>query len=294
MKKSAENSKKYPGLEQLSTAELEELLRQDYFTSEDDDASILLISEIMEVIDSREPQETLPIDENTAWETFLARNVTHTFNEGSSSASEEKELPHISNTIPFSTKKKPAHRRRLRRVVSFVAVFCLLTCFFTVSATGKEAVKNLIEWSTHTFSFIPSGVWLSRLDSANYDQIKNKTAELTTLPVLPTQYPKGAELVQIEENSTFTSTNVDFVFSSVKGGFSIGITVYPSIYNMPAFQYEKDPEPPESYIAYGIPHYIVKNMDTYTAIWRNENVECFIQGHLSIDELKSMIDSIYT
>ncbi len=68
--------KKYPGLEQLSTPELEELLRQDFATSEDDEASMVFLTEIMEVIHSREAQIPSPVDENTAWETFLSRNVT--------------------------------------------------------------------------------------------------------------------------------------------------------------------------------------------------------------------------
>lgn len=40
-------------------------------------------------------------------------------------------------------------------------------------------------------------------------------------------------------------------------------------------------------------HYIAKNIDTYIAAWLNGNVECFIQGNLSEDDIKMMIDSIY-
>ena len=71
MKYPTEKSKKYPGLEQLSTAELEDLLRRDFAASEDDDASMALITEIMEVIQAREAQQELPVDEDTAWEMFL-------------------------------------------------------------------------------------------------------------------------------------------------------------------------------------------------------------------------------
>ena len=70
-----EKSKNYPGLEQLSTAELEDLLRRDFAASEDDDASMALIIEIMEVIQAREAQQELPVDEDTAWEMFLERNI---------------------------------------------------------------------------------------------------------------------------------------------------------------------------------------------------------------------------
>lgn len=75
MKYPTEKSKKYPGLEQLSTVELEDLLRRDFAASEDDNASMALITEIMEVIQAREAQQELPVDEDTAWEMFLERNI---------------------------------------------------------------------------------------------------------------------------------------------------------------------------------------------------------------------------
>ena len=130
-----EKSKNYPGLEQLSTAELEDLLRRDFAASEDDDASMALIIEIMEVIQAREAQQELPVDEDTAWEMFLERNIRN-------------------------------------------------------AVTSNEEVPDM-------------------------DKTQN------------------------------------------------------------------------------ICHYIAKNIDTYTAAWLNGNVECFIQGNLSEDDIKMMIDSIY-
>ena len=130
-----EKSKNYPGLEQLSTAELEDLLRRDFAASGDDDASMALITEIMEVIQDREAQQELPVDEDTAWEMFLERNIRN-------------------------------------------------------AVTSNEEVPDM-------------------------DKTQN------------------------------------------------------------------------------ICHYIAKNIDTYNAVWLNGNVECFIQGNLSEDDIKMMIDSIY-
>ena len=57
--------------------------------------------------------------------------------------------------------------------------------------------------------------------------------------------------------------------------------------------YEKNEGSPEEYYVNGIPHYIMGNMARNVAIWRNGNVECSIQGFLTVDQLKQMIDSIY-
>ena len=135
MKYPTEKSKKDPGLEQLSTAQLEDLLRRDFAASGDDNASMALITEIMEVIQDREAQQELPVDEDTAWEMFLERNIRN-------------------------------------------------------AATSNEEVPDM-------------------------DKTQN------------------------------------------------------------------------------ICHYIAKNIDTYIAVWLNGNVECFIQGNLSEDDIKMMIDSIY-
>mgnify|MGYP000022534374 FL=1 len=70
-----EHTKKYPVLAQLSTQALEDLLRQDVTPSADSNDSAERILAIMEVIHAREAQQPSPIDADTAWETFLARNT---------------------------------------------------------------------------------------------------------------------------------------------------------------------------------------------------------------------------
>ena len=64
----------YPRLEQLTTQELEDLLRQDFAAGEshsDPD----LIPAILEVIAQRIPDETLPVDTDTAWASLRARTL---------------------------------------------------------------------------------------------------------------------------------------------------------------------------------------------------------------------------
>lgn len=287
MKYPTEKSKKYPGLEQLSTAELEDLLRRDFATSEDDDASMALITEIMEVIQDREAQQELPVDEDTAWEMFLERNIRN-------AVTSNEEVPDMDKTQKTGNKKENKfHRKKWRWAASVAAVICLATCLFAPSAMAKDAVRSFVQWSAHTFSISLGEVSPFYLDSATYDQMKQKTEELTELPVLPTAYPKGAELIQIEECSGFNDETRYFIFSSSQGGFSINVTVYDSLAQAGTSIYEKNNGPVEKYYSHNICHYIAKNIDTYIAVWFNGNVECFIQGNLSEDDIKMMIDSIY-
>ena len=50
----------------------------------------------------------------------------------------------------------------------------------------------------------------------------------------------------------------------------------------------------EPYYVNHVPHYIMENMGRRTAAWQNGNTENAIQGDLTVEELKQMIDSIYS
>lgn len=57
--------------------------------------------------------------------------------------------------------------------------------------------------------------------------------------------------------------------------------------------YQKDANQLETYNVNGISHYIMKNNETHSVAWTNGNIEGHIQGLLSVDDLKKMVDSIY-
>lgn len=56
--------------------------------------------------------------------------------------------------------------------------------------------------------------------------------------------------------------------------------------------YEKDNTKVTIYQKNGIDYYLLSNLNTNTAIWKNDSFECQIDGDISIDELKQIIDSI--
>ena len=118
-------------------------------------------------------------------------------------------------------------------------------------------------------------------------------ADLTDRPVLPTWYPEGSLLTRVEENPMDDGYYLVLVFSLNGNEFSVAVTVYDSEKEMDIRNYEKNEGSPEEYSVHGIPHYIMGNMARNVAIWRNGNVECSIQGFLTVDQLKQMIDSIY-
>lgn len=294
---------KYPWLEQLSTQALEDLLRQDFAAGEghsDPD----FVAAILEVIAQRTPDEALPVDTDAAWASLRAR----TLDKPHDPAPTEEE-PKVE---PFPAPK----RRRPRRPWVVAAVVCLLVCLLAVPVQGQSLLESLVSWTGSTFTFLPqedTGEEPANLPSLAdpsfsareefsddeiyskvvYQQVEEAVADLTDRPVLPTWYPEGSLLTRVEENPMDDGYYLVLVFSLNGNEFSVAVTVYDSEKEMDIRNYEKNEGSPEEYSVHGIPHYIMGNMARNVAIWRNGNVECSIQGFLTVDQLKQMIDSIY-
>lgn len=303
---------KYPWLEQLSTQALEDLLRQDFAAGEghsDPD----FVAAILEVIAQRTPDETLPVDTDTAWASLRARTLDKPHD-----PTPTEEDPKV---VPFPDPKPPrqeppAKSRRPRRPWVVAAVVCLLVCLLAVPVQGQSLLETLVTWTGSTFSFLPqegAGEEPATLPSqadpdfssreafaddeayseAVYPQVQAAVASLTDRPVLPTWYPEGSLLTRVEENPMDDGYMLLAAFSLNGEEFHICVTVYNTEEEMDVRNYEKNEGMPEEYPVHGITHYIMGNMARNVAIWRNGNVECSIQGFLTVDQLEQMIDSIY-
>ena len=75
--------------------------------------------------------------------------------------------------------------------------------------------------------------------------------------------------------------------------FAIRIIVYENVLENDLNIYQKDTLLLEEYVVNGITHYITENNSNLSAMWANENVEGYIQGDLTLEEMRQMIDSIY-
>lgn len=302
----------YPGLEQLTTQELEDLLRQDFAAGEghsDPD----FVAAILEVIAQRTPDEALPVDTDTAWASLRARTLDKPHD-----PTPTEEDPKV---VPFPDPKPPrqeppAKSRRPRRPWVVAAVVCLMVCLLAVPVQGQSLLESLVSWTGSTFTFLPqedTGEEPANLPSLAdpsfsareefsddeiyskvvYQQVEEAVADLTDRPVLPTWYPEGSLLTRVEENPMDDGYYLVLVFSLNGNEFSVAVTVYDSEKEMDIRNYEKNEGSPEEYPVHGITHYIMGNMARNVAIWRNGNVECSIQGFLTVNQLEQMIDSIY-
>ncbi len=291
MKYQPENQGKDPSWEELSTQELNDLLAQDFAASEDGVLNTEAILAITEVINFREEDTPADADVQTAWMDFRTRVREE---ETSSAENIPEEIPASSEVVPFVQSEKKPGRRKLRWAVAVAAVVCLLVCTMVIPVSGERGVDRVVRWTEQHFSFCPQGgLPQERPGGVTYEEVRATVEGLTIQPVLPNWYPEGTVLEEMTVTEMFDGTNVNISFSLQEEAFSMSIAVY-DLEPIGTANYEKNEGPVETYRVNNIPHYIMGNMEKYVVAWQNGNTENSIQGSLTVEGVKIMIDSIYS
>lgn len=289
MKQRLENQGNRPAWEEMTTQELEDLLWRDFAAGQDGLLDTEAILAMTEVINRREEDTPIDADVQADWENFRARIREE---EPTPTESIPEKAP---VAVPFAKpeRKKP-RRRKLRWAVAVAAVVCLLVTIMMVPVSGERGVDRMVRWTEQHFSFgAQSGLPQEHPGGVTYKEVQETVEGLTIQPVLPTWYPEGTMLEEMEINDLLNGTSVDVLFSLGEDVFSLSISVYDTKQEGTA-QYEKNEGYVEPYYVNHVPHYIMENMGRRTAAWQNGNTENAIQGDLTVEELKQMIDSIYS
>lgn len=273
-------------LDRLSIPELEGLIRNDFLASHGR-TDPEFVAAAMEVIARRKAEGSPQADVDAAWETFQTR-----MKQKYGQQEDAPELPPSAGQAP----ERPKKRRWLRPAVAAAAVVAILVCLSLVPVQGTSLAQTLVSWTGNTFSFAQensSDEEQEILGNLMYQQAEKSISSLTDLPILPTWYPEGSTVIRIEENQMDSGCNIVIVFSSDGKEFLLTAGIYNTSSDLPFYEYEKNDTFVEEYYVNHIPHYIMSNMDRNSVTWRNGISECSIQGFLSVDTLKKMIDSIY-
>ena len=291
---------KYAYLDQLSTKELQEILRADVDSpGRGDDEAIFYILEVMEKREQEHPSGSFP-DLDACWQEF--QTIYHTpEGEGQSlyPAEDPDEAP--AGAAPAG---KP-RRRVLRRWVLAAALLTLLIASLAIPVAGYDNLLEMIgHWTSEQFTFMTadredeSGLITDSEDSAETDvgaELRQVLQEHgITENVVPTWMPDGFEQTNdifIEEYPEFGVTDFFATFSD--GTDTCAVSIVKRSSYVDGNIYEKVSDNPEIYIAGNQNHYIVQNEESIIAAWYIENLECTINTTMSESDLKRAIDSIY-
>ena len=272
-----------------TTEELEELLALD-FAEDNMKVDADHISTILEVIEERENnteernKETL-----VAWNEFQAYRKEAKSHETLEAGKSEKLTPDHRHIIEYSQKsRKSSAAWRMGIVAAVLAVLLCSTAF------GWNLFQAIVEWTEETFHFLAGQEISDALNSPDFDRLRTHVSELTEIPAVPRYAPESTQ-----EDGTLNTIqrsdrcSIGMGYKVGDRSFTIHIVIHKDIPAGYSGEYQKDVTIQEEYVAGGITHYIVGNLGNVSVAWTNGNVEGHIQGNLTMDEVRQMINSIY-
>lgn len=275
----------YSRYDQMSTAELEQILRLDFQASERADSDLDTILYLSDLLAGRNG----PADTDAAWEQFRTKYLPY---------ADGRSLYDFDGADSAPAARSPAQPRhipRLRRLAVLAAalVVCLLGGMAAAQASGLDVFGAIGRWTDETFRFAGAGSNRSSLiwDEENGAQIRAMLEELGAVERFPTWHPDGftPQEARITNDNSASSVYVSFVgeeysysvivrhFYTTEGGTGI---------------FEKDETPVEAYVHNGQTFYILSNLNSLTATAYDGTYMTIINGMLTREELKKIIDSI--
>lgn len=280
-----------------STEELEELLALSFSMEDGAETDEAYITTIMEVIREREEKETdqekRQAEVDAAWREFQEYRA-----ERDREKAEADGMADASGKFPGEpsrpqekarTAKKPG--RVLRSCAAAAAVIVLLCG--TAYAFGWNIFQALADWTAETFQFL-TGAEPRMSDHGVFENLYQSVAMETDVPTVPRWAPEGTgEVEQPRSSIREDRTRVVGNYLIEDREFTVRINIYNSIPENYQGLYQKNGIDVQTYEVGGVVHYITENVDNVSAMWTNGCIEGYIQGDLSIEELKFMIDSIY-
>jgi hypothetical protein len=285
---------KYAELENLKTEELEQILLEDFDSCKEQVTDISYIMMIIEIIRKRkhEKYDDAIFNAEDAWQDFIKNYKDQTPLLDFEVSPEELPDFNLGTLHDFSLKKKLKNRR----LNGLIAVAALVSIVFVAAINGFTLSEIWNKSSKERYHTISSESAIRSEDNKLKEQIdlfNKELLEYTALPVLPHWFPEDTNLQNIETTSQMDSTKITGDFVSNENQFFLSIEIYDIIPEGFSPIVDSAEGLLEEYDAGGIRHYIIKNNLSLKAVWYNENLECSIQGTLSIKELEQMIDSIY-
>lgn len=305
------NEEKYAYLRQLTIDKLLELLSVAPIptSSPEDEAYVDALEEAIIEKEHENPIGFLP-DVNQQWAEFQKYyDVTEkspfpnigTEIDGTTSVDQENFSPSISS-------KRTVRFRRIWRTALIAAglAVCTFGCMIVAQAAGLDVFGTIARWTEETFSFVinddtdsvvsesSTSISVSPEHAAYYEEIQAALSDAEISDTLvPSWYPDGFEASAPRVANTNKSATVTTMFSHKDGRhFLLSIARYNSSSDLAARTFEKDASLVEQYTYGTKTFYIFSNLNTVTATWSDGLLLVNISGDLTVNELKSVINSI--
>lgn len=269
-----------------TTKELETLLVLD-FTEDKDTADPTFIATVLEVIEEREPSNKKRTLE--AWNEFQE----YCKQRDSSIQSEvgETEQPNLGHQCKTRWFKRTRKNSAAWKTGIAAAAVLIILCN---TALGWNIFQVIAEWTEDTFWFLIGESKAELPKQEVLELFRIAVSDYTDVAVVPCRAPEGTkDYGNLSINELSDQYIIGTGYTVNNRSFSIRIVIYKSMSDIQVSTYQKDAKVCEKHVVNGIVHYITENNEKRSAMWVNGCVEGHIQGDLTIEELRQMIDSIY-
>lgn len=270
--------------DQLSTEQLEDILRADIASpNQTNDETVFHILEVLEKREKENPSGRLP-DTDQAWQEF---QKYYNIPEG-----EGESLYPIRNNQEKRSASVPTKTRRVFRPRKILVVAAVLILMFggmlTAQAAGVDVFGAIGRWTEETFHF-------DIVQDNDRTSLFQETATQAKIPqdFVPTWVPDGFEGAEPQVDTVENYMNsIICVYSNQEKTYSVDIEHYYNKADIETLVIEKDDTNVCSYESNGKTFFIMSDMEYLTATWTDGTFVETISGQLSMDEIKTIIDSI--
>lgn len=285
MKKQTNDNNRIKYYTSFTTSELEKILKIDFLSANGDHLTNEEIEIILNIISDRSKSTSTSkeFDIDKSWNSFKNNYLPF---------AKRGELLFETPKIDFKKENNKYKFGRYKNIAA--ATICVIMIgLFSTTTTAQNFFNYVASWTKDTF-------WFDHTEQTTYSKQPNNIysnlgiffdSERLTPDMLPTYLPdgytfdlqEGYETEQIKFLTLFYTGETEDLF------LSLNIVYFYENINTP---YEKDSSDITIYQKNGIDYYIMGNLNTNTAIWKNNSFEFQIDGTISREELTKIIDSI--
>ena len=278
--------------EELNTA-----LQRYFLYSDLDDAAVEEMDQILAALKKKVPFPH-PQEVEEKWAEFQAEHADELATLGIRKDEDTEEVveqePEADETVlssapvPIPRSRRPG--RSILRVGLVAAAVVVLMAALTVvaSAMGFNLWGWIPKWTDADVRFVAE----TPVQEPDADDLQNIPTVLASLGITEPLYPTWLPEDFMRMESKVIEKPLLLCEKYQGNNRRLSITISP-ISGPETTVYQKEDTPSVEYLAGNTMHYIFTNSDNIQAIWYTENYTVLIDGNISPDEMKKIIDSVY-
>ena len=207
--------------------------------------------------------------------------------------SDEQALEDFRKNYMPQERKKPCAAGWMKTAAAVAAILLVVVMSFGISAQAFDfdIWGKIANWTKEIFQF--SYTQPTEPEKENNLELKSLQDALSqyniSQDIIPTWLPEGYIFQEINPVRTPREISISAKFN--RNGDELIIKIRQVIGGQ-ADQIEKSEDLLEIYTVNGVDYYIFSNTETMQAAWSIGEFECLIVGKTTLEEMKTMIDSI--